>query len=92
MEETMKAYVAPYDLDRYPLVALACRAAAVLVVTVTGAVMLAGAGPGNGYQAPEQWAAVHRNDVTRIDLPRVQVIGQSAGTQSVAAVACPKGA
>ncbi|MBI5277974.1 MAG: hypothetical protein HY854_16110 [Burkholderiales bacterium] len=89
----MKRYLAPYDMNRYPAVAMAVRAAATLVVTVTGAVVLATAGPGNGYQPPGQWAAVHRPGVERVSLPAVQVTAKAAGVQSVASsVSCAKGA
>ena len=88
----MKRFHAPYDLDQYPVAATFGRLALAVVVTGTMAAALATAGPGNGYQAPETWAAVHRPDVVRVQLPKVQVLGERADGQSVAAVSCPKGA
>ena len=86
----MKRFHAPYDLDQYPVAATFGRLALALVVTGTTAAALATAGPGNGYLAPEAWAAVHRADVARVTLPKVEVVGRRG--ESVAAVSCPKGA
>ena len=87
----MRTYHTDYDLDRYPAVALAVRLGAALVVVGTLAAAAATAGPGNGYQPPEQWAAVHRGDIVRVQLPRVTVVGQHATVDTVASVSCPKG-
>lgn len=90
----MKSYHAPYALDRVPAVATAVRAVAALAVVATLAGALATAGPGNGHLPQEQWAAAHRQDVVRVTLPKVDVVGQRllVPEHSLAAVACPKGA
>jgi len=89
----MRAYHTDYDLDRFPVVATASRLLAAVVVVGAVAAATVTAGPGNGYQPPEQWAAVHRPDVVRVTLPKVTVVGANHGAApAVASVTCPKGA
>ena len=89
----MRAFHSTYDLDRYPALAAVTRAVVGVAVVATLAAAWITAGPGNGYQPPEQWAAVHRPDVVRVTLPRVVVVGgREADAQAVASVSCAKGA